>query len=243
MQIVFLGENGCNVNGARIRIPLQNVENGVNERRRELSILFRGRFRLVDGDLNENSRLCLNCNLRLGRCIENDNNPLAVSMEVLFRRRGCFICNDGDDNVAIQSLSIHARVDFYVKTKVFLPSAVTCCLMHLTDAGLIPLQHMENDISIPMKIVMTGEKLSEWFTTFRECVTHNSLNLYESEENFNENDFQSLTSLTKEQFRELFNYCQPVEVYHKLRRLRKKQLIAFLIKLRLGVSDGFIQSI
>ena len=54
----------CNVNQARAKLQLYQNQD-LNERRRELSLLFRNRFNLNNLEINPNSRLCLNCNQRL----------------------------------------------------------------------------------------------------------------------------------------------------------------------------------
>lgn len=229
----------CNVNQARAKLQLDQNQD-LNERRRELSLLFRNRFNLNNLEINPNSRLCLNCNQRLVNTIENDNNPLAVAMEVIVGKRRCFICDDFDN---ANRLSILARVDFYIKTNIYIPLGTRCCPHHLTQSGLIQLRHMENHISLPLKIIMSGEELNAWFSTFVKLINTNTASMYENEDNFEENDFQNLTSISKVQFQELFNICQPVVVYNQTRHLTKKYLLAFLIKLRHGVSDSFLKSI
>lgn len=64
---------------------------------------------------------------------------------------------------------------------------------------------------------------------------------FNSEDNFEDEDIKCITSLTKAQFPRLFEYCDPVQMYGNNRNVSKKDLITFLMKLRQGLSDIFIQ--
>ncbi|EGI66282.1 hypothetical protein G5I_05245 [Acromyrmex echinatior] len=54
-------------------------------------------------------------------------------------------------------------------------------------------------------------------------------------------DFKLLSSMTKEQFRELLQYCDPVPEPNGHRYVYEKDLLAFLCKLRQGLCDDFLR--
>lgn len=60
---------------------------------------------------------------------------------------------------------------------------------------------------------------------------------FNDENSFSDDEFKSLTSLTKEQFYELFTFCVPDPNLVRQRHVTKKHLLTFLCKLRQGLSD------
>lgn len=221
----------CNVNGRRFRAIVDEHE----PRKRDISILFRQRYQLPDLEINENSRICLNCFQRVERCIELSDNPLAIPMDVLAGNRGCFVCT----NDIRTRLSLGARVDFFAKTNIFIPSHTPCCVNHLNSKGNVEIQYMNNNISLPMNVLMTGREIHEWFLALKD---YNSTS-FDSEEHFEDEEFKKITSINKQQFADLFSTCQPVVIYGKNRVPTKKDMIAFLMKLRQGLSDEYIKVI
>lgn len=73
--------------------------------------------------------------------------------------------------------------------------------------------------------------------------TANKQDIFEDENSFTDEDFQSLSSVTKDQFAELFTYCDPVRQEHGIRFINKKDLLMFLCKLKQGLSDEFLKVI
>lgn len=179
--------------------------------------------------------------MRITKVIALEDNEMAIPMEVLVRKQTekCFICNE----VRNDRLTLDARADFYIKTNIFIPGQVRCCANHLTECGYVKLEFMENIISIPSKIILSGKDISTWFSILREITQHQSGKKYEDENNFSDAELKSLTSLNREQFSELFDMCGPVEMNGCRRYLTKKYLMAFLMKLRQGLSDNFLCSI
>lgn len=53
----------------------------------------------------------------------------------------------------------------------------------------------------------------------------------------------TVTSLNKNQFRELFQSCNPVQYGSHLRNVTKKHLITFFMKMRQGLSNTFSKTL
>ncbi|KYN02792.1 hypothetical protein ALC62_06370 [Cyphomyrmex costatus] len=64
-----------------------------------------------------------------------------------------------------------------------------------------------------------------------------------NQNNLSDEDFKLLSSMTKEQFRELLQYCDPVPEPKGNRYVYEKDLLAFLCKLRQGLCDDFLRVI
>lgn len=63
---------------------------------------------------------------------------------------------------------------------------------------------------------------------------------YDNENNFTDDEFSCMSPITKEQFRNLFLYCDPVFEWQNFRYVTKKNLLTFLCKMRQGLSDDFL---
>lgn len=227
----------CNARNANQSVLEENDINA--ERKREISILHRIRFGLEQAEVTRQSKTCINCRRRINKVIQMEADPNAIPMEVVVQRKGkCFICVRNCQFL----LGLEARVDFYVKTEKFLLNYTRCCNGHLNDDGTIKLEFIEHNVSIPLGIIMNGLEVKQWFSKIREYISAAAEKRFESEINFEDDDFKSLTSLSKEQFLELYGYCGPVFMCNNYRHVTKKQLIAFLIKLRQGLSDRFLKS-
>lgn len=62
-------------------------------------------------------------------------------------------------------------------------------------------------------------------------------------DNLTEEDFESLSPINKNQFEELFTYCDPVLCNETLRYINRKDLLVFLCKMKQGMSDDFLRTI
>ncbi|XP_024884657.1 uncharacterized protein LOC112462835 [Temnothorax curvispinosus] len=63
------------------------------------------------------------------------------------------------------------------------------------------------------------------------------------ENSLNDEEFQCIAPITKQQFQDLLTYCDPVLQNGRHRYIRRKDLLMFLCKLRQGLSDEFLKVI
>lgn len=223
------------------RVAGVNPEEQIVRRRQELAILHRASFRRPEAQLGANARICLTCDTRIQQVIRTEHDPAAIPMQVLVQRSTtrCFICSE-ECNIRLE---FNARIDFFVKTDIFSPEGTRCCAEHTTATGLLQLGHMENHISIRRGVVMEGNDIARWFSALQDGIRNAVKQQFDTEDYFSDIDFKNLTSLTKDQFRTLHGYCAPVNVYGAVRTVTKKDVIAFHMKLRQGLSDEFIKSL
>ncbi|EZA54546.1 hypothetical protein X777_05526, partial [Ooceraea biroi] len=95
--------------------------------------------------------------------------------------------------------------------------------------------------SINRPYVIRGQELQIFLQQLRTMA--NNQERYEDENCFSDNEFKSITPIIKEQFRELFTFCDRVPQTGGYRYVTKKDLLTFLCKLRQGLSDEFLKVI
>lgn len=224
------------------RFMLRRTVNGedpdIVNRRQMLALEHRRFYNLEEAIINDQSMLCLNCDQQITKIIQDKHNDI-IKFKVLFlghSTRQCFVCN----RRCRHHLSLYARIDFYIKTDTFIPKDVSCCLQHLTSKKDIQVGFIQNRNFTVHGVNMTAREVVSWLKGLREQALNND---FESEDNFDNEDFKQSTSLDKDQFLILFDYCILSNVYGHTRHITKKELIAFLMKFRQGLSDDFIKSL
>ncbi|KYN12400.1 hypothetical protein ALC57_15429, partial [Trachymyrmex cornetzi] len=88
--------------------------------------------------------------------------------------------------------------------------------------------------------LLQGNELQDVLRELRNVANNASNSRYDNENNFTDEEFYSLSPITKEQFRDLFSYCDPVVQQNGLLYVSKKHLLTFLCKMRQGLSDDFL---
>ena len=76
-------------------------------------------------------------------------------------------------------------------------------------------------ISIPMKVLLQGNEITKWFNALRNLAQKSSKDLYENENNFSNDDFFTITGVSKQNFQQMFEHCHPVVLDNGLRRIKK----------------------
>ncbi|KYN17052.1 hypothetical protein ALC57_10689 [Trachymyrmex cornetzi] len=165
----------------------------------EIMTFRRDTRNLPDVNVDENTRICSNCNRSIIEEIRQvELNPECLRLNVLAQTswKTCLFCNAANN---LHRLSVSSRVNVFVIRNIYIPEEVRCCQVHLDDEGYI----------FPYLLL----------------------------------EFKSIAPITKEQFRDLFEFCDPVVDDTQIRNITRKDLIAFLCKLRQGLSDEFLRFI
>lgn len=185
------------------------------------------------------SRVCINCDELVRRDIESLENPNHLRLQVLKQKSTvlCMICNQANNN--LNRVSIDARVQVFVDTNIYIPEAARICQHHLNDAGMLPNILYNGLLSLNRPIVLSGVEVRRFLYTLRDLTIHYRNTSIDSE-NLSDDDFTYLTTLSKEQFDDLFTYCNPVFNDH-MRNVTKQNLFIFLCKLRHGFTDEFLK--
>lgn len=168
-----------------------------------------------------------------------ERDPTCMRINVLSQTRSasCLICNQEHD---VQRLSLQARVNIFITSDIYIPSNVRSCQNHLDGKGFLlrPLHTGLRFINRPY--VIRGQELQMFIQELRKNVLTSSQ--YEDED-FDEEDFKVMTSLTKAQFRDLFLFYDPVPKQGINSYVKKKDLLTFLTKMKQGICDNVLKVI
>lgn len=191
-----------------------------------------------------NSRLCFNCNRSINVEIRQiTDNPACLRLNVLSQTSShtCLICDSARD---VHRLSIKSRMDIFLARDMYVPENVRCCAVHLDDRGLLLRCLLRGLQCIKKPYVFKGPQLLLFLQHLRAAANENNEWRFEDENSFTDEEFRSISPISKEQFQDLFLYCDPVlERNNRRRHINKKDLLTFLCKLRQGLSDDFLKVI
>lgn len=169
-----------------------------------------------------------------------ERDPACLRLNVLTQTasRSCVICND---NVEIHRLSLECRVNIFVLRDIYIPENVRSCQHHLDDQGFFPEPLLLGLRSVNRPYVIKGPQLHAFLQGLRIVATNQRR--FSDENSLTNTEFESFCPVTKQQFQELFDYCDRVPRPGGFRYISKKDLLMFLCKLRQGLSDDFLKVI
>lgn len=220
--------------------------NGIdNALKRDIAIDRRENQRRPPQDIHDHTRICAPCNISIVREIrEMENDPHCLKMNVLTQASShlCLICDEAYD---IIRLPLHSRVDVFLRMHVYVRNGTRCCPHHLDENGLM-LEVFLNGIRFinrPCKI--QGTELLEFLNALRGKIIEERQRKFEDETDFRDDHFHAISPISKQQFNDLYSFCDPVHVdlNGSLRHISKKDLLAFLCKMRQGLSDEIVSAI
>lgn len=204
----------------------------------EIAIARRDALERAPLEVDNNTRVCFNCYNSIVREIRLiQENPMSLRFNVLrqTRNNSCFICNNNNN---IHRLSVGAKVKAYVECNIFFPETVRTCEHHLDEKGCILRPLLNGLQSYNRQCVVQGAYLQVFLEGVRDfALKHQRLH---DTDDVSEDEMLTLTSLSKDQFNELFLYCGPIPQPGGLRYVKRTDLFMFLCKLRQGVSDEFL---
>lgn len=193
--------------------------------------------------IDDNTRLCNNCNISIVneiRALQED--PLALRLNVLRQSSSntCFICgNEGN----VTRISLECRVNIYLKKNVYTSENTKSCAQHLDDRGHL-FDHLYDELHfVNRPYRFKGNQLSTFLGELRSFANNTSNTKFNNENNISEEHFASISPITKEQFRELYTFCDPIYEGDFFRYITKSDLLVFLCKLRQGATDDFLACI
>ena len=152
------------------------------------------------------------------------------------RHGSCIFCNWLEDFVR---LSAECRVNIFIIKNTYVPESARCCFQYLGTNGFIP--HILLDglqfVNKPYRLVDT--ELHNFLQSLRQSAIIDEP-YFNSEEKFSVDEFSAISSIIRDQFRELYTYCDPVsEPGGEVRYVRKKDLLTLLCKMRQNLFDNF----
>lgn len=232
----------CNI--ALIPRAMVRIAGDINEQKQQIAIHRRDNLNLPALEIQENTRLCFNCNRLINYEIQElAQNPESLRLNVLRQTRNssCLICDNLEN---LHRLSLACRVNIFVLKNIYVPESVRCCNHHLDEKGYLPRLLQDGLQFINRPYHLHGLQLQNFLQGLRESATRPDLD-FNDEQSFTEDEFRSISPITREQFQDLFTYCDPVlEPNQGIRRyINKKDLLTFLCKLRQSLSDDFLKVI
>ncbi|XP_018372832.1 PREDICTED: uncharacterized protein LOC108767426 [Trachymyrmex cornetzi] len=220
---------------------MRRIDGENNDAKRDIAILRRDNAGLPALEVNDQTRLCMNCNISILEEIDlilQDERHMRLNVLTQTRSASCLIC-DQEDNV--ERLCMKARVNIFITSNIYIPNNVRSCRIHLDGRGFL-LQPLHAGLrSINRPYVIKGQELQEFINELRNNALSSSK--YEDEEDFDDEEFHAMTSLTKEQFRDLFSFCDRIPVQVGFEYITKNNLLLFLTKMRHGISDNALEVI
>lgn len=229
----------CNVRLAPGRMQLLRGEE--NEFKREIAISRRDMQGYPPIPVTNQTRICLNCNKSvLNEITHIELDPACIRLNVLTQttNNSCMICNSV---VNIRRISNECRVDIFISRNIYVPENVRSCPDHLDDKGFLLRVLLPGLRFITRPYTIKGPELQILLQQLRDIVTDTQT--YEDENSFTDADFQCIAPVTKNQFQELFEFCDPVREETFFRYISKKDLLLFLCKLKQGLSGEFLKVI
>ena len=206
------------------------MRNFNNINKTEIAKRFRQELGYPNVDIDENSRVCLNCDELLKKELEAIHDPDFFKLKVIKGKCSdvCFICGSQNN---LERLGVEARVKIYVDTDIYIPESCRSCPIHLNVKGfLLKLLYTVLQF-LSRSVKLNGLEVSRFFRILRNYVRQYEKSPIEPEF-LTEEEYVILTSLTKEQFDELHTFCNPYFEENVLHTIEKKHLLLFLCKLR-----------
>lgn len=195
---------------------------------------------LPEEEENVDSRICLTCRNSIQEELEaitQDPSHLRLNVAIQGHAHACFICSLTEGTY---TLSVESRVDVYIQQEIYVPPEVKSCQNHFNERGFIHRFLLPGIRYFNKPYIMRGYEMQTFMQAFRN-VARTSKSVYE--ENLCDEDFTYMTSLSKAQFNDLLSYCDPVEENGFRRKVKRKDLLMFLCKMRQGISDDFLKVI
>ncbi|OXA49105.1 hypothetical protein Fcan01_16229 [Folsomia candida] len=156
--------------------------------------------------------------------------------------RLCLSCYSAVSNL-IENQKWPARVDVFIKREIFIPEGSRLCKDHMGEDGKLLSFLVQGLQGQRRTIKLSPIEIQRWFSVLRTNAIRNQAPDYNDENTIADNDFFTITSLSKDQFRNLYELCGPVQVSGHDRIVYKIDLIMFLCKLRQGIPDEFLKAI
>lgn len=225
----------CNALGNARQMP----RIGQNDERRQLSIDRRNARDQPNIMIDDNTRLCFNCNLSVDEeinLIQNNPHPLRLNVLNQVGNHVCIVCHVAEN---IHRISDQCRVHIFIHGNKYAPKNIRSCDVHLDNNGMMLKVLIPGLLSTNKACLLSGQEQQLFFNGLRSAAlikTHLDDIDYLSDE-----EFQCLFPVTKGQFANLYEFCERVPDGNTYRYVSKKDLMVFLCKMRQGLSDEFLK--
>ncbi|KYN12423.1 hypothetical protein ALC57_15406 [Trachymyrmex cornetzi] len=128
---------------------MRRIDGENNDAKRDIAILRRDNAGLPALEVNDQTRLCMNCNISILEEIDlilQDERHMRLNVLTQTRSASCLIC-DQEDNV--ERLCMKARVNIFITSNIYIPNNVRSCRIHLDGRGFL-LQPLHAGLSFTL---------------------------------------------------------------------------------------------
>lgn len=195
---------------------------------REIAMTRRDSLNHPPMNLNEDSRICMNCRRSIAEeIVALEANPYALRLNVVMRPMSgcCLICQNVGNNMS--NLSIVCRVNIFVERDIYVPENIKACNHHINDEGLLPTLLLAGLRSINRPYEIKSQQLKLFLQQLRN-VAKSGIDI-ENYQTISDEDFKIISPVSKTQFQELFTHCDRVACTTSYRYIQKKRFINVLV--------------
>lgn len=192
---------------------------------------------IVDGE----TRVCFNCNNSVTQeinLLEADPSCLRLNVVMQRHNHACIVCGAPAGDLLLISNPCRAHV--FIERNIYIPDSLHACQDHFDEENFLTEEVLNNIRFINRPILLKGNELGAFLEAMRLIALGNK---GISEASLNAEDFKIVAAITKEQFEDLYLYCDDVidEQSNKHRKVKRIDLLTFLCKMRQGLSDNFLK--
>ena len=156
------------------------------------------------------------------------------------RHGSCIFCNRLEDFVR---LFAECRVNIFIIKNIYITESACCCFQYLDTNGFIPHILLVGLQFVKRPYNLFGTEVHNFLQSLRQAAIINESN-FNNEESFSEDEFRAISPITRDHFRELYSYCDPVpEPRSKVRYVGIKNFLTFLCKICQNLSDDCFEVI
>lgn len=245
--MAFRAELICYVCNKRFTSSRQLSRVSAGDRAEEVLGIARNRRRSL-GNAREpegNIRICFNCKVSINEELRIlDENLLQVCLKlnvvVTSGNHSSVICGSEEDT---HRVTMKNRAFVFLESNIFMPADTRTCPHHLDESTCFVHLFLTGLQSINRPIIVDGDEFNSFLQGVR--VAKQPLGFIDIE-SLSDNDFQILIGLSKDQFADMFSFCDrvPIIVNEEVtgyRYVSKKDRFMFLTKLRQGLSDDLLK--
>lgn len=144
--------------------------------------------------------------LRKIKMLEDDPQCMRLNMLFQTSSQTFLVCNARH---GIHRLSLKCKIDIFVKKNIYVAENHLCCNDHLNEMGLLSDILLQGLRYINRPYILQGQQLQILLQGLREQAIYLSRHRFDNENCFTENEFNTISPINKQQFAELFTYCDP----------------------------------
>lgn len=194
-----------------------------NDLFREIAWIRRDEAGRPEAPITPDTRICNNCNIyqysEKYECCRKNPNCLRLNVLSQTSSETCLVCCRSND---IHRLTSQCRVDIFVKRNIYVPIKYVCCNRHLDEKCFLQENILRDLKFINRPCILKGSELQLFLQAMREEIIHSTKRKYELENDLTEEQLKTISPIFKEDFNDLFTYCNSVPIQGGYRYVQKR---------------------